>query len=103
VIGLDTIAEPFHDGRHTWLDLGGGSQLHLITNSAGLPVVPGKQTHFCFSVASISDFSAKLKKHNIAFEDWPGKAGTITTRPDGVQQLYLQDPDGYWIEVNDDH
>ena len=25
----------------------------------------------------------------------------ITTRPDGVKQLYVQDPDGYWIEIND--
>jgi lactoylglutathione lyase len=23
-------------------------------------------------------------------------------RVDGIKQIYLQDPDGYWIEVNDD-
>ena len=28
--------------------------------------------------------------------------GTSPVRPDGVHQLYFQDPDGYWIEVNDD-
>jgi len=22
-------------------------------------------------------------------------------RPDGVRQIYFQDPDGYWLEVND--
>jgi lactoylglutathione lyase len=27
--------------------------------------------------------------------------GKVTDRPDGVHQVYLQDPDGYWIEVND--
>jgi lactoylglutathione lyase len=25
-----------------------------------------------------------------------------TARPDGVKQVNLQDPEGYWIEVNDD-
>src|SRR5215475_6853203 len=25
-----------------------------------------------------------------------------SVRPDGVHQLYFQDPDGYWIEINDD-
>ncbi|RYF13836.1 MAG: VOC family protein, partial [Flavobacteriales bacterium] len=25
----------------------------------------------------------------------------VTLRPDGIHQLYLQDPDGHWIEVND--
>ena len=30
VIGLDTIPEPFHDGRHTWYKIGPQSQLHLI-------------------------------------------------------------------------
>tara|TARA_R110000868_G_scaffold1389_10_gene10744 strand:+ start:3320 stop:3502 length:183 start_codon:yes stop_codon:yes gene_type:complete len=28
------------------------------------------------------------------------KLSNITKRPDGVKQIYLQDPDGYWIEVN---
>jgi catechol-2,3-dioxygenase len=23
-------------------------------------------------------------------------------RPDGVKQIYFQDPEGYWIEINDD-
>jgi lactoylglutathione lyase len=53
-------------------------------------------------VPSVPDFVERLKQSNIAWEDWPGGKGTITTRPDGVKQIYFQDPDGYWIEVNDD-
>ncbi len=26
---------------------------------------------------------------------------SITTRVDNVKQIWLQDPDGYWIEIND--
>src|SRR5688572_14215689 len=28
IIGLDTIPEPFHDGRHTWFGVGVKSHLH---------------------------------------------------------------------------
>ena len=26
----------------------------------------------------------------------------MQVRPDNIKQIYLQDPEGYWIEVNDD-
>jgi hypothetical protein len=42
-----------------------------------------------------------LEASNVPFENWPGEAGTTNSRPDGIKQIYLQDPDGYWIEVND--
>lgn len=102
VLGLDTIPEPFRDGKHTWLSLGAGVQLHLI-EAPPAPVMPLKHTHFCLSVPSVKAFADKLQKMKVAWEDWPGTPGAITTRKDGVQQLYLRDPDGYWIEVNDDY
>lgn len=101
VLGLDTIPEPFRDGKHTWLSLG-GAQLHLI-EAPPVPVMPLKHTHFCLSVPSVKAFAEKLKKLNVAWEDWPGTPGAITTRKDGILQLYLRDPDGYWIEINDDY
>jgi lactoylglutathione lyase len=101
ILGLDTIPEPFHDGKHAWFAIGGGAQLHVI-EAAFKPVMPLKHTHLCFSVASVPDFVEQLRKMNIAWEDWPGAKGAITTRPDGVKQIYFQDPDGYWLEVNDD-
>jgi lactoylglutathione lyase len=30
IIGLDTIPEPFHDNKHTWMKIGPGSSLHII-------------------------------------------------------------------------
>jgi lactoylglutathione lyase len=100
IVHLDTIPEPFHDGRHAWLAVGDVSHLHLIQNPPPL-VVPTKNTHLCFTTASVDAFVAVLKKANIPFEDWAGKAGAITLRVDGVKQIYFQDPDGYWIEIND--
>jgi len=41
-----------------------------------------------------------LEKNNIAYEDWAGTKNSITNRKDGVRQIYLQDPEGYWLEIN---
>lgn len=102
VIGLDTIPEPFHDGRHVWLSVSEHAHLHLIQNPPPI-VAPSKNTHLCFSIPDVPAFAAMLQRKNIPYEDWPGKASSITTRTDGIHQLYLQDPDGYWIEMNDDY
>ena len=101
VIRLDSLPEPFRDGRHIWLSLGNTSHLHLILNPATTPIIPAKNTHLCFSVASIDIFLKTLAKAGVVYEDWAGNAMKVTTRVDGVHQVYLKDPDGYWIEIND--
>jgi lactoylglutathione lyase len=100
IIGLDTIPEPFHDGRHTWFSVGPKSHLHIISG-ATTKTEHNKNTHLCFSVASVEEFVKKLAKHNVVYENWPGAKMKITTRVDGVKQIYFKDPDGYWIEIND--
>jgi lactoylglutathione lyase len=100
IIGLDTIPEPFHDGKHTWFAVGPKSHLHIISG-AQEKIPHDKNSHLCFTVPSVLDFIAKLKKNNVAFESWLGEKNTFTNRVDGVKQIYFQDPDGYWIEIND--
>jgi lactoylglutathione lyase len=100
IIGLDTIAEPFRDGKHAWLSIGANLQLHIIAG-ADKPKNYFKNQHTCFSVANISTFTQQLSNKKIAWEDKDGKVGAITTRVDGIHQIWLQDPDGYWVEIND--
>ncbi len=48
IIGLDTIPEPFHDGKHTWFKVAEHSHLHLIQGATGpSPLI--KNSHLCFS------------------------------------------------------
>jgi lactoylglutathione lyase len=100
VIGLDTIPEPFHDGKHTWMQIAPKTSLHLIEGAATITEHP-KYSHTCFSVGSVTDFIRKLNDHKIPFEDAIGNQQAITNRVDGVKQIYFKDPDGYWIEIND--
>jgi len=102
IVQLDTVPEPFHDGNHTWLKVGDVSKLHLI-GGAVKDIVHDKNSHLCFSVPSIDDFITRLTAENIPFENWIGVKETFTKRVDGVRQIYFQDPDGYWVEINDDY
>ncbi|MFN8250788.1 MAG: VOC family protein [Ferruginibacter sp.] len=100
IIGLDTIPEPFHDGKHAWFKTGPGIALHIIQGAAAKKEYY-KNQHTCFSVASVEAFTSMLAAKNISYEDVKGNKGSVTNRVDGVKQLWLQDPDGYWIEIND--
>lgn len=102
VIGLDTIPEPFHDGKHTWYSVSDVSHLHIIQGAKEI-ITHDKNTHLCFSVPSVEDMIARLNKNKIPYESWIGEKMSVTTRVDGIKQLYFVDPDGYWIEINNDY
>lgn len=100
IVGLDTIPEPFHDGRHTWFLIGPKAHLHIISGATA-KTPKDKNSHLCFSVPSVTDYITRLKKYNIEFESWAGEKNIYTNRVDGVKQIYFKDPDGFWIEIND--
>ncbi len=101
IIKLDTIPEPFQDVRHVFFKIGEHSQLHLVKGAKKI-TKHDKTDHIAFKVSSVKTFLARLNKAGISYEDGPGKKNSINIRKDGVKQIYFQDPDGYWIEINDD-
>jgi lactoylglutathione lyase len=101
VIGIKKIDEPFKDGKHVWFKIGEHSQLHVVKGATS--ILPHDiNIHLSFSVASLPDFMKHLDEMNVKYGDWNDRNKKPQTRPDGVHQIYFQDPDGYWIEVNDD-
>lgn len=100
VFQLDTIPEPFHDNKHAWYAIAPGVALHVIAG-ADRPKEYFLNNHMCFSVASVDDFVAKIRSRGIGWVNAKGEKGQITTRVDGVKQVWVNDPDGYFIEVND--
>jgi lactoylglutathione lyase len=100
IVQLDTIPEPFHDGKHTWFAIAPKSHLHIIESATEI-ISHNRNTHLCFTVPSVDEFTARLTKLKVPFSNWQGESSKITTRVDGVKQIYFQDPDGYWLEIND--
>lgn len=100
VLQLPEIPEPFKDGKHVWLRIGPHSQLHLIQGNKAQD--HDINTHLAFSVGNLTKFMEHLDKLNVRYGSWKGVLKQTTPRPDGVQQIYLQDPDNFWLEINDD-
>ncbi|MES2890398.1 MAG: VOC family protein [Bacteroidota bacterium] len=100
IVHLDTIPEPFHDGKHTWFSIGPLSHLHLIEGAKEY-TAHEKNTHLCFTVTSVPEFIKVLEANKIEYENWPGEKNKVTKRVDNVYQIYFKDPDGYWLEIND--
>jgi lactoylglutathione lyase len=99
VMGLERIPEPFQDDRHVWFRVGGNLQLHIISPPHN-DIPADDDVHFAFSVPSLKEFIAHLESKNVAYGDQQPDH-QIRMRPDGIPQIYFQDPDGYWIEVNE--
>ena len=62
--------------------------------------VTNKAIHLALTTPQFDLFIKRLESHNIAYSDWPGNNNKVNIRADGIKQVFFQDPDGYWIEVN---
>jgi lactoylglutathione lyase len=82
-----------------WFSFGEGKELHLVSILKE-PVTTNKALHFALTTVQFDAFVRTLETINVIYTDWPGAQNKISKRADGIKQIYFQDPDGYWIEVN---
>lgn len=99
VLGLDEITNKTEVEGIRWMSLGEGKEMHLISTLKG-KVKVNKAVHLALTTPDFDLLIAQLQAMGIEYSDWPGKANTISVRADGIRQVFFQDPDGYWIEVN---
>ncbi|KAB8154383.1 VOC family protein [Kordia sp. TARA_039_SRF] len=84
-----------------WLAIGEGKQLHLISRP-NAEIKINKAVHIAFTTDDFEGFATFLNEENIPYSDWRDTPNKDYVRDDGIRQVYFQDPDGYWVEVNDD-
>ena len=82
-----------------WFSLADGKELHLISILKEAVTI-NKAVHVALTTFHFDAFVSRLDKMNISYSDWPGVNHKINVRADGIKQVFFQDPDGYWIEVN---
>lgn len=82
-----------------WFDLGEGKELHLLSMLKS-EVTLNKAVHFALHIGKFDEFLNEINQLEIPYSDWPGEVNKITLRPDNIRQIYIQDPDGNWLEVN---
>jgi lactoylglutathione lyase len=100
VLELKKIHHPFNDTLHVWFKIGEGLALHVIQGDCP-STVHDISIHLCFSVPSLDAFMHHLDQLHVSYGNWNGEPKKVQLRADGVKQIYFQDPDGFWIEVND--
>ena len=82
-----------------WFVFADGLELHLIS-AIKQEVITNKALHLALTTSNLEDFIKMLDTMQIAYSDWPGNPQKVNIRADGIKQVFFQDPDGYWIEVN---
>lgn len=104
ILKLEQIETPWwgENDPYMFLSLGNGSELH-IGEIEGIEVKPNGYNHFAMSVKDLDAFLEYLKAQGVTYGDLGegGEPWKVQTRADGVRQTFFQDPDGYWVEVND--
>ena len=82
-----------------FFDLGNKRELHVTEYNSEINL--HKFIHFAFAVNDFDAYLQFLNENSIEYGEFSEKNKKFQTRIDGVRQVYFQDPDGYWIEVND--
>ena len=94
ILGLNKINRPDFDFEGAWFSIGGKHTLHLISDQDTKIQFSGtRQLHFAFAVKDILKFRTYLMSKNIEI------VKDIKPRPDGKLQLFIKDPDGYFVEI----
>ncbi|MBL0081947.1 MAG: VOC family protein [Saprospiraceae bacterium] len=99
VLGLAEITNKTKMEGIRWFSLGEGKELHLISLVKDTVVI-NKAVHLALTTNNFDTLLKTLIENKIAYSDWPGTPNKVNIRADGIKQVYFQDPDGYWVEVN---
>ena len=103
ILGLQEIpVGAGQDPPKRWFKTNNGKEIHLIQSTSEINELP-KSIHMAFSPNNFELFIDNLKKNKIYFSNWKGESYKIQQRADGQRQIWIQDPQGYWIEINDIH
>ena len=90
-LGLERLPRPAFDFPGAWFRLGARQELHLIGNRQE-ELIFHRRHHFALKVRSAEAAKDHLQEQAVQFSG-------PKSRPDGATQIFLQDPDGYFIEL----
>ncbi|NRA40014.1 MAG: VOC family protein [Planctomycetes bacterium] len=90
VLGLQPIQRPDFKFPGLWYTFGAGCDLHII---GGREDRATKDHHFSMRIDDIDLALRELDKHGVEYRK-------PALRPDGVQQIFFEDPDGNLIELD---
>lgn len=94
VLGLEPVPVPDSlKAIRSWFKLGTDQQIHLLAGRTVSVNNDRNGSHFALFVQSINAAEVYLQQHQMSFHK--------QVRFDGAVQIYIADPDGYLIELNE--
>ncbi len=101
VLGLDEIPNRVGKGHIRWFTIDGFRTIHLIGGDPEAERPREFSTHVALATTNFEAALARLEEHGVTYVSLARQPKDVTMRPDGVRQVYFQDPDGHWLEIND--
>lgn len=97
LFGFKQVPAPVPNAR--WLVMANGATIHIVGNRQS-PSQHSRWDHVALACADMDAIIAKLNARKVAWTNMEG-GRQPQIRADGIKQIFIQDPDGYWIEIND--
>ena len=101
VLGLQEIPNRVGKGHIRWFTIDRFRTFHLIGGDPEPERSRQFSTHVALATRDFEAALARLEQHGVTYVSLARQPKGITVRADGVRQIYFQDPDGHWIEIND--
>ena len=100
VLQIRAIPNPMGGTDIRWFEIGSGNRFHVQAGDISRTHVE-KRTHFALSAPDLDAVIAHLTALGVPYSDMKGTPGAVNVRPDGMRAIFVQDPNGYWFEIND--
>lgn len=100
VLQIREVPDPMGGGHIRWFEFGNAQRFHIQAGDISRTFVE-KRTHFALSAPDLDAVIAHFRSIGVAFSNMAGVPGEVNVRPDGMRAVFVQDPNGYWFEIND--
>lgn len=94
ILGLALLERPSFSFNGAWFRLDEGLQLHLIEGKDPNVQSGSRSNHFAFRTTDANQLEKDLAAQGVEIV-------VNKLRVDGIRQLFVKDPDGYFIEFNE--
>jgi lactoylglutathione lyase len=101
VLGLPEIENKTQRPHIRWFGLGAGRSIHIIGGASVDAGTRPLSTHLALGTSNFDDMRKRLDARGIRYRNLKRETGAYSVRADGARQLYFQDPDGHWVEINE--
>lgn len=100
VLQVRAVPNPMGGTEIRWFEFGNGQRFHIQAGDLSRTHVE-KRTHFALSAPDLDAVLAHFRALGVPFSNMKGDIGEVNVRPDGMRAVFVQDPNGYWFEIND--